>query len=66
MSDQARKARDFRELHIPGTPLVLFNVWDAGSAQAVTAAGAKAIATSSLDHIQMDSRTASSYRFPLR
>jgi 2-methylisocitrate lyase-like PEP mutase family enzyme len=26
---------------------VLFNVWDAGSAQAVTAAGAKAIATSS-------------------
>ena len=47
MSNQARKARDFRELHIPGTPLVLFNVWDAGSAQAVTVAGAKAIATSS-------------------
>jgi len=47
MSDQARKARDYREHHIPGTPLVLFNVWDAGSAQAVTAAGAKAIATSS-------------------
>ena len=47
MSDQARKARDFRELHIPGTPLVLFNVWDAGSAQAVSLAGAKAIATSS-------------------
>ena len=47
MSDQARKARDFRELHIPGTPLVLFNVWDAGGAQAVTVAGAKAIATSS-------------------
>ena len=47
MSDQARKARDFRELHIPGKPLVLFNVWDAGSAQAVTLAGAKAIATSS-------------------
>lgn len=47
MSDQARKARQFRELHIPGTPLVLFNVWDAGSAKAVTAGGAKAIATSS-------------------
>jgi len=47
MSDQARKAGDFRELHIPGRPLVLFNVWDAGSAQAVTVAGAKAIATSS-------------------
>jgi methylisocitrate lyase len=47
MSDQARKARDFRERHVPGRPFVLFNVWDAGSAQAVTAAGAKAIATSS-------------------
>jgi len=47
MSDQARKAREFRELHVPGTPLVLFNVWDAGSAKAVTAGGAKAIATSS-------------------
>src|SRR5262249_33746671 len=47
MSDQARKARDFRELHIPGTPPVLFNGWHAGSAQTVTLAGAKAIATSS-------------------
>ena len=47
MSDQVRKARQFRELHVPGRPLVLFNVWDAGSAEAVTAGGAKAIATSS-------------------
>lgn len=47
MSDQAYKARQFRELHIPGTPLVLFNVWDAGSAKAVSAGDAKAIATSS-------------------
>ncbi len=47
MSDQARKARQFRELHVPGTPLVLFNVWDAGSAKAVIAGHAKAIATSS-------------------
>ena len=47
MSDQVRKARQFGELHVPGTPLVLFNVWDAGSAKAVTAGGAKAIATSS-------------------
>src|SRR5262245_54193017 len=47
MSDQARKAQQFRELHVPGTPLVLFNVWDAGSARSVTAAGARAIATSS-------------------
>jgi 2-methylisocitrate lyase-like PEP mutase family enzyme len=47
MSDQARKARQFRELHVPGTPLVLFNVWDAGSAKTVSTGGAKAIATSS-------------------
>jgi 2-methylisocitrate lyase-like PEP mutase family enzyme len=47
MGDQARKAEQFRALHIPGKPLVLFNIWDAGSAKAVTASGAKAIATSS-------------------
>jgi len=47
MSDQARKARQFRELHVPGAPLVLFNVWDAGSAKAGAAGGARAIATSS-------------------
>ena len=46
-SPQARKAEQFRALHIPGTPLVLFNVWDPGSAKAVAAAGAKAIATGS-------------------
>jgi 2-methylisocitrate lyase-like PEP mutase family enzyme len=40
-------ARRFTELHIAGHPLVLFNVWDAGSAQAVAKAGAKAIATGS-------------------
>lgn len=47
MSDQAHKAREFETLHIPGTPIILFNVWDAGSAKAVTAAGARAIATGS-------------------
>ena len=47
MADQARKAEQFRALHIPGTPLVLFNIWDAGGAKAVAASGAKAIATSS-------------------
>ena len=41
------KAKAFRELHVPGRPLVLFNVWDAGSAKAVATAGARAIATSS-------------------
>ena len=37
----------FKALHIPGDPLVLFNIWDAGSAKAVAGAGAKAIATGS-------------------
>lgn len=41
------KFEDFNRLHVPGEPLVLFNVWDAGSAQAVAKAGAKAIATGS-------------------
>jgi len=43
MSNLAR----FAELHASGEPLILFNVWDAGSAQAVAKAGAKAIATGS-------------------
>lgn len=47
MTHQSQKAQDFSALHIPGAPLVLFNIWDAGSAKAVTAGGAKAIATSS-------------------
>jgi 2-methylisocitrate lyase-like PEP mutase family enzyme len=34
-------------LHVPGDPLILFNIWDAGSAQAVAKSGAKAIATGS-------------------
>lgn len=46
LSTNAR-ARDFAALHLPGKPLVLFNVWDAGSARAVARGGAKAIATSS-------------------
>ena len=47
MPDQATKAKQFKALHTPGTPLILFNVWDAGSAKAVTAANAQAIATGS-------------------
>ncbi|MCI0352348.1 MAG: isocitrate lyase/phosphoenolpyruvate mutase family protein [Acidobacteriales bacterium] len=46
-TDQARKAKQFRALHVPGKPFVLFNIWDAGSAKAVAASGAKAIATGS-------------------
>lgn len=44
---QADKARAFAVLHVPGTPLILFNAWDAGSAKAVADAGARAIATGS-------------------
>ena len=41
------KFDDFANLHAAGDPLVLFNAWDAGSAQAVAKSGAKAIATGS-------------------
>jgi 2-methylisocitrate lyase-like PEP mutase family enzyme len=41
------KAEYFRTLHVPGRPLVLFNIWDPGSAKAVAASGAQAIATGS-------------------
>ncbi|WP_033074543.1 isocitrate lyase/PEP mutase family protein [Sphingopyxis sp. MWB1] len=41
------KTRAFAALHVPGDPLILVNIWDAGSARAVAAAGAKAIATGS-------------------
>ena len=47
MTTQREKAEIFRELHIKGNPLILFNIWDAGSAKAIEDAGAKAIATSS-------------------
>ena len=47
MADQKSKAEQFRALHTPGKPFVLFNIWDPGSAQAVTAGGAKAVATGS-------------------
>ena len=41
------KYEDFARLHFAGQPLVLFNIWDAGSARAVAKAGASAIATGS-------------------
>ncbi len=37
----------FAALHVPGDPVVLYNIWDPGSALAVAAAGAKALATGS-------------------
>lgn len=44
---QAEKAQAFRVLHQKGNPLVLYNIWDAGSAKAITQAGAEALATGS-------------------
>jgi len=37
----------FAALHVPGDPVVLYNIWDVGTALAVVAAGAKALATGS-------------------
>ena len=47
MPELNNKAEAFRALHVRGQPLVLFNIWDPGSAKAVAAAGARAIATGS-------------------
>ncbi|MFI6297445.1 isocitrate lyase/phosphoenolpyruvate mutase family protein [Nonomuraea sp. NPDC050790] len=41
------KAEIFAGLHRPGAPLLLPNAWDVGSAVAIAAAGAQAIATTS-------------------
>lgn len=45
--DRKALAAQFRSLHVAGVPLVVYNVWDAGSALAVAAAGARALATGS-------------------
>jgi 2-methylisocitrate lyase-like PEP mutase family enzyme len=44
---QIEHAATFRGLHTGGDPLILFNIWDPGSARVVAAAGAQAIATGS-------------------
>lgn len=41
------KIKAFGDLHVAGNPLILYNIWDAGSAKAVADAGASAIATGS-------------------
>lgn len=41
------KFDQFAKLHVKGSPVLLYNAWDAGSARAIVKAGAKAIATSS-------------------
>lgn len=47
MTNQRSYAQSFNDLHVKGQPLVLFNIWDAGSARAVADSGAKALATGS-------------------
>lgn len=47
MTDQSQKFETFAALHVPGDPVVLYNIWDVGSALAVVKAGAKALATGS-------------------
>jgi 2-methylisocitrate lyase-like PEP mutase family enzyme len=47
MTNQSSRAHEFQRLHVSGNPLVIFNAWDAGSALAVAAAGARAIGTGS-------------------
>ena len=41
------KFESFAALHVPGDPVILFNVWDAGSARVAAQAGARAVATGS-------------------
>jgi len=47
MTDQKAKFDAFAGLHSPGNPVVLYNIWDAGTARALADAGARAIATGS-------------------
>jgi len=43
----ASRFETFAALHVPGNPVILYNIWDVGSALAVVKAGAKALATGS-------------------
>jgi 2-methylisocitrate lyase-like PEP mutase family enzyme len=47
MTAQAEKAQKFAGLHVKSDPLIIFNVWDAGTANAIAEIGAKAVATGS-------------------
>ncbi|MFI8933427.1 isocitrate lyase/phosphoenolpyruvate mutase family protein [Streptomyces sp. NPDC053474] len=47
MTHENDLATAFRDLHVPGSPLVLPNAWDAASARLVETAGAAAVATTS-------------------
>ena len=45
MNSDLRKR--FAELHVPGNPVLLYNIWDVGSAKAVAKGGSLALATGS-------------------
>ncbi|MQW88633.1 isocitrate lyase/PEP mutase family protein [Sinorhizobium saheli] len=45
--NQEERALAFTALHRKGDPIVLYNIWDAGSARSVAEAGARALATGS-------------------
>lgn len=47
MSNQQELGDAFTKLHMKGDPLIIFNVWDAGTAKAAESVGVKAIATGS-------------------
>lgn len=47
MTTQADKAERFLALHVPGTPLLMPNPWDAGSARLLASLGFEALATTS-------------------
>ena len=47
ISTQREKAEKFHSLHVKGDPVVLYNIWDPGSASVVAEAGARALATGS-------------------
>lgn len=50
-------ARHFLDLHVPGTPLLLPNPWDAGSAKLLAAVGFSALATTSSGYAATLGRT---------
>lgn len=47
MNTQTDKAQAFGAMHVKGKPLVLHNIWDAGTARVALEAGAAAVATGS-------------------
>lgn len=47
MMTRNEQARLLHDLHVKGNPLIVFNIWDAGSAKALQEVGAKVIATGS-------------------